>query len=98
MATLENFRSYLRNPPDDDQELQVYLDAAKQSASDAGVPEHKGNPKYDLFLYALASYYYDNRGFSFSGSYQATAETNARRMINSMVLELRHSAINEETS
>lgn len=91
MVTIKQFRNYLRNPPDDDQDLEMYLDAAKQAASDAGIPEYPHNSKYDLFLCALASFYYDNRGFSFSGAYQATAETNARKLINSMVLELRNS-------
>ena len=35
--------------------------------------------------------YYGNRGMGFSGSYQQAAEENARRMINSFVLELRYS-------
>jgi len=34
--------------------------------------------------------YYDNRGMAFSGSYQATAEETAQKMINSFVLSLRH--------
>ena len=33
---------------------------------------------------------YDNRGMGFSGSYQATAEETARKMINGFVLELRY--------
>ena len=91
MVTVKEFRDYLRNPPDDDQNLEMFLEAARKSMSDAGVSEQPDNPKYDLCLCALASFYYDNRGFSFSGAYQATAETNARKLINSMILELRHS-------
>ena len=34
--------------------------------------------------------YYENRGMAFSGSYQATAEENARKLVNSFVLELRY--------
>ena len=38
----------------------------------------------------LGAMYYDNRGMAFSGSYQATAEETAQKMINSFVLSLRH--------
>ena len=41
---------------------------------------------------ALAAMYYENRGMAFSGSYQATAEENAKKLINSFVLELRHAS------
>lgn len=67
-----------------------YLAAAKSKAKTAGVPELQDNAQYDLFILALASMYYDNRGMAFSGSYQQAAEENARRMINSFVLELRY--------
>lgn len=90
MVTIEQFRGYLRNPPDDDQDLEMYLNAAKQSAKDAEIPEYENNAKYDLFICALAAYYYENRGLTFSGSYQATAEANARKLVNSFVLELRY--------
>ena len=43
-----------------------------------------------MFLLNLGAMYYDNRGMAFSGSYQATAEETARKMINSFVLSLRH--------
>lgn len=91
MVTIDTFRGYLRNPPDDDQDLNLYLDAAKQSAKDADIPDYTDNAKYDLFICALAAMYYENRGLTFSGAYQATAEANARRLVNSFVLELRFS-------
>lgn len=94
-ATLSGLRSYLRNPPDDDQDIKIFMDAAIQSATDAGIPELENNAKYDLFIYALASNYYDNRAFGYSGTYQAAAETNARNMCNAFVLELRGSTDNE---
>ena len=90
-ATVEGLRKYLRLMPDNDEELTLYLNAAKDKATAAGVPELKDNAQYDLFLYALAAMYYSNRGMGFSGSYQQAAEENARRMINSFVLELRYS-------
>lgn len=90
-ATVEGLRTYLRLMPDSDDDLQLYLDAAKDKASAAGVPEFQNNAQYDLFIYALGAMYYDNRGMGFSGSYQQAAEENARKLINSFVLELRYS-------
>lgn len=88
-ATEETLRDYLRLPEGNPEDLSIYLDAARAKARAAGVPELKNNAQYDLFLLSLATMYYENRGMAFSGSYQATAETNARKMINSFVLELR---------
>lgn len=81
---------YLGLPADNADNLSLYLDAAKSKARTAGIPDFQHNAQYDLMLYALAAMYYDNRGMAFSGSYQATAEANARKLINSFVLELRH--------
>lgn len=89
-ATATGLAGYLRLMPDDMEDLTLYIDAAKAKARAAGVPELLDNAQYDLFIYALAAMYYENRGMTFSGSYQATAEENARRMINSFVLELRY--------
>lgn len=81
---------YLGLPADNADSLSLYLDAAKSKARTAGIPDFQHNAQYDLMIYALAAMYYDNRGMAFSGSYQATAEANARKLINSFVLELRH--------
>jgi len=81
--------SYLHLPTDNTESLTPYLAAAKSMARDAGVPVFSNNAQYDLFIYSLAAMFYDNRGMAFSGSYQATAEKNARAMINSFVLQLR---------
>lgn len=89
-VTTAGLASYMRLLPDDTDDLNVYLDAAKAKATAAGIPEFENNAQYDLFLYALAAFYYDNRGMSFTGTYQGTAEENARRMINAFVLELRY--------
>lgn len=83
-------REYLRLSPDNNEYLQLYINAAKAKAKAAGVPDFKDNALYDLFILELAANFYENRGFEYSGSYQATAEENARKMINSFVLELRH--------
>ena len=83
---------YLRLPPDSAESLTKYLSAARSIARAAGIPVYENNAHYDLFLMALAAMYYENRGMAFSGSYQATAEENAKKLINSFVLELRHAS------
>lgn len=82
--------AYLRLPPDTGEDLETYIAAAKSKARAAGIPDYEYNAQYKMFLLALAAMLYDNRGMSFSGSYQATAEENARKLINSFVLELRY--------
>jgi len=89
-VSIEELREYLRLQPDSSENLSVYLDAAISKARAAGVPYYSYNAQYDLFILALAAMYYDHRGMGFSGAYQATAEENARRMINGFVLEVRH--------
>lgn len=90
-VSLETFKEYVNAPPDiSDTVLQMYLDAAKEKAKIAGVPEFQDNALYDLFLMELGGCYYDNRGMAFSGAYQATAEETASKICNSFVLELRH--------
>ena len=93
-VTVSGLKEYLRLPPDDEEDLSGYLAAAKSKARAAGIPDYKHNAQYDLFLTSLASMLYENRGLSFTGGYQATAqgaaEENARKLINSFVLELRH--------
>ncbi len=91
MAVSEtDLKKYLRLPADSEEDLSLYLNAARSKAKNAGVPKYQNNAQYDLFLLALAAMYYDNRGMAFSGSYQASAETNARKMIDSFILELRY--------
>ena len=90
-VTTATFKEYLRPPPDSDENLEGYINAAKSKARAAGIPDFKKNAQYDLFICALAAMYYENRGMTFSGSYQATAEANARKLVNAFVLELRYS-------
>lgn len=87
---------YLRLPSDSADDLSVFLSAAQAKARAAGIPDYENNAQYDLFLLALAGMYYENRSMAFSGSYQATAEANARNLINSFVLELRHKEAEHE--
>lgn len=89
-VTTIDLAAYLRLPPDSADDLTVYLNAAVAKASGAGIPSFSNNAHYDMFILSLAAMYYDNRGMSHAGSYQATAEANARRMINAFVLELRY--------
>lgn len=89
-VTEQDLRDYLRLPPDSTDDLSRYLAAARSKSRAAGIPEFQNNAMYDLFLLSLASMYYENRGMTFGGSYQATAESNARKLINSFVLELRY--------
>jgi len=92
-VTEEVLRKYMNLPPDNT-EVALYLAAARSKAAAAGIPDYKSNAQYDLFLVALATMYYENRGLSFSSGYQATAQgaaaSNARDLINSFVLELRY--------
>ena len=44
----------------------------------------------DLLILSLAGFYYENRSLGFSGVSQV-AEVSMRRLLNSFVLELRHS-------
>ena len=89
-VTTTDLRAYLRLPPDDDENLSTYLNAAVAKATAAGIPQFTANAQYDLFLLALAGMYYENRSMGFSGSYIGDQEINARRLINSFVLELRY--------
>ena len=95
-VTADDLRDYIGLPPDDSTNLGRYIAAAKSKARTAGVPVFEHNAQYDMFILELAAMFYDNRGMSFSGAYQATAEENARRMINSFVLELRYATEDPE--
>lgn len=89
-VTNADLAEYLHSPPDCKEDLTHYINAAKSKARAAGIPDYKHNAQYDQFILALAAMLYDNRGMSFSGSYKATQEDNARKLINAHVLELRY--------
>lgn len=89
-ATVKGLRAYMVDPPDEDEILQLYLDSALSMARNAGIPNFRNNAEYDLFIYALATLRYDNRGLAFGGSYVAAQGDNAKDMINSFVIRLRH--------
>ena len=50
MVTADRFRKYLRLPPDDTEDLEGYLLAAKAKARSAGIPDFQDNAMYDQFL------------------------------------------------
>ena len=89
-VTAEDLALFIGLPPDNAENVQRYLDAARSKARGAGIRDFSNTAHYDMFLLNLGALYYDNRGMAFSGSYQATAEETARKMINSFVLSLRH--------
>lgn len=95
-VTPEDLAGYLRLPPDSTENLEIFLNAARAKARSAGIPDFSHNAQYDMFILNLAAMEYENRGLAFSGSYQATAEENARKLINSFVLELRYATEDEE--
>lgn len=99
MVTVESLRTYLNCPPDiADSQLTMWLDAAKSVARTAGVPDFQHNAQYDLFLLALANWYYDNRGMQVSGTYQATARETMQKIKDAFVLQLRYAEEDPEVS
>lgn len=91
MATLDDFKQYARLPPDDsfDKTAEVCFEAATQAAQDAGIPEFlkfDNDAKYNLYVYALALYWYENRGFMPIGA--QNEET--RKIMNQMRFELKY--------
>lgn len=98
-ATIDGFRDYLNPAPDvNDGQLEGWISAAKSEARTAGVPAFEHNAQYDLFIYALAAWYYDNRGMQVSGTYQATSLQTKQKIMDSFVLALRHATEDSEES
>lgn len=85
MVAMEEFCKYIHTD-DSDTTARLCLCAAQAKAKTAGIPTFENNAQYDLFIYALAGYWYDNRSLmDIGGTDEAT-----QRMINSFVLELRY--------
>jgi len=72
-------------PDQDDGTARLCLAAAQDSARAAGVIERTDNAQYRLFICALASYWFENRGLMTIGA----PSTETQHMINSFVLQLR---------
>lgn len=87
----EMLAQYLRLPPDNLEELEIYINAAVDYSAAAGVTEpEEGKDLYHLLIMSLAANYYENRGLSVSGTYAGTAEETRRSMLNSFILNLRY--------
>lgn len=87
MVTAERFRNYLRLPPDDTEDLEGYLLAAKAKARSAGIPDFQENAMYDQFLLQFAGLLYDSRSMDTSDADPAKVQM----LLNSFVLPLRYS-------
>ena len=99
MVTVDTLREYLNCSPDTTAaQLTMWLNAAKSEARTAGVPDFQHNAQYDLFICALAGWYYDNRGLQVSGSYQATARETMQKIKDAFVLQLRFAEEDPEES
>jgi len=63
MVNMSAFRGYgAFNAEETDAELQLYLDAAKETLDRAGVTERKSSTLYDMTVYRMALDMHDNRG------------------------------------
>ena len=82
-VSVNGLKTYLRLPSDSTEDLTVFLSAAKASAAAAGVPDYSDNALYDIFLYGLASIFYDHR--------EMDASPDGMRFINAVALQLRGS-------
>lgn len=91
MASLGDFKQYARLPLDDpdDKAAEVCFEAATQAAQDAGIPEFlklDNDAKYNLYVYALALYWYENRGFMPVGAHN----DETRKIMTQMRVELKY--------
>jgi hypothetical protein len=63
MVSAATFRRYgAFNAEETDGELEIYLGAAKEALSRAGVAERTQSALYDMTVYQLALHMHDNRG------------------------------------
>lgn len=86
VATKQGLYKYLHLMPDEDTTMaDLAFEAALVDIKGAGVHEFRNNALYDIFVYALAGYYYDNRSLNPIG----TKTEESQNMINSFVLKLR---------
>lgn len=63
MPSLEGFRDYARLD-EEDPSAEACFTAAIGYGAQAGVARRENSPLYDMFIYALALHFFDNRGFS----------------------------------
>lgn len=96
-VVLEGFYSYARISPsaqDEDGEAftaQLCLQAALDHAKSAGIPvdrlTEENNAKFELYIYALALHWFDNRGFQ-STSQSFAGDEYTKRLMTRMRVEL----------
>ena len=87
MVTVDRLRRYLRLPPDDDEDVEGYLLAAKAKARSAGIRDFQDNAMYDQFLLQFAGLLYESRSMDTSDADPAKVQA----LLNSFVLPLRYS-------
>ena len=97
MVSLKGFLDYGRIFPDAAEEdgesavAELCLRAARDHARESGIPvdllEERDNAKYELYIYALALHYFDNRGF-LSTTQAYAADEYTKRMMTRMRKEL----------
>lgn len=90
MVTVDKLRRYLRLPPDDSEDLEGYLLAAKAKAQSAGIREFQENALYDQFILQFAGMLYDVRSMDVGEADPAKVQM----LLNSYVLPLRYSEDN----
>lgn len=89
MVTEDKFRKYLRLPPDDREDLEGYLLAAKEKARSAGVREFQDNAMYDQFVLQFAGLLHESRSMDTSDADPAKVQM----LLNSFILPLRYTSV-----
>ena len=87
MLSAEKLRKYLRLPPDDEEDVEGYLQAAKAKAKSAGIPDYQDNALYDQFLLQFAGLLYESRSIDTTTVDPAKLQD----LLNTFVLPLRYS-------
>ena len=94
MPDIETLRKYLNLMPDEDAAVaQFAMDAAIAKARASGVKDLSGTeyaPFYDMFIYALAGAWFDNRNTSTPGAATMGGQEAMQSVVNQFVLELRY--------
>ena len=86
MVNADSLRAYLHLPPDDPEQMDGYLSAARAKAGSAGIPAFENNGLYDQFILQFAGLLYEARSMDPSKADPAKVQM----LINSFVLPLRY--------
>ena len=93
MPDIVTLSKYLELMPGEDKTIaQLAMNAAIAKAKVAGVAERDNDPYYDLFIYALAGAWYDNRNVASPGTATQGGAEAMQKLVNQFVLELRRNA------